>query len=303
MHVLCDVTFRAVSMNSNRKVRKESAKPAGIVTFLGVYYLNGFAALTQIGVFWFSSKESFFPNTDVLMSILSICSTIIAGLYGITVAGFTFFLSRMDAMSQADSTVDYVGSSLKNKFKVLICSITTNVCLTLFISIALMYIPVSKELSEIFLYRLLFNEFVLFFFSSIGLIMVYSMMVIDPNSIQNEAEKLKKKISKPDAQPGNAAQFLSAYAALENACENLLPSQAVSQLKRDKGSRFVSILSLLYEQDILDKKALDKITTVHHYYACAVNCKTMRVSRQMCTLTMELLAQISCETQDRTPSM
>ena len=47
-------------MNSNRKVRKESAKPAGIVTFLGVYYLNGFAALTQIGVFWFSSKESFF---------------------------------------------------------------------------------------------------------------------------------------------------------------------------------------------------------------------------------------------------
>ena len=53
----------------------------------------------------------------------------------------------------------------------------------------------------------------------------------------------------------------------------------------------------------MDKKALDKITTVHHYYACAVNCKTMRVSRQMCMLTMELLAQISCETQDRTPSM
>ena len=237
------------------------------------------------------------------MSILSSCSAIIAGLYGITMAGFTFFLSRMDAMILADSTVDYVASSLKHKFKALIWCITSNVSVTLFISIALMYIPVSKELSETFLYRLFFNEFVLFFLSSISLIMVYSMMAINPNSIQSEAEKLKKRISKPDAQLGNAVQFLSAYATLENACENLLPPLAVSQLKRDKGSRFVAILSLLQEQKMLDKKTLDQITAVHHYHACTVNCKTIQVSPNMCTLTMKLLAQIRCETQDRTPSM
>ena len=290
-------------MNSNSKVRKESAKHAGAATFVGIYYLRSFTVLAQIGVFWLSSKDNFFPSADVQMSMLSSCSAIIAGLYGITMAGFTFFLSRMDAMILSDSTVNYVASSLKDKFRALIWCITVNVSVTLFISIALMYIPMSKELSESFLYRLFFNEFVLFFLSSIGLIMVYSMIVINPNSIQSEAEKLKKKISKPDAQPGNAAQFLSTYAALENTCTNLLPPSVVAQLRRDKGNRFGAILSLLQEQETLDKKTLDKITTVHHYYACAVNCKTMRVSRQMCMLTMELLAQISCETQDRTPSM
>ena len=290
-------------MNSNWKARKESAKRPGAATFVGIYYLRSFTALAQIGVFWLSSKDSFFPSADVQMSILSSCSAIIAGLYGITMAGFTFFLSRMDAMILADSTVDYVASSLKHKFKALIWCITSNVSVTLFISIALMYIPVSKELSETFLYRLFFNEFVLFFLSSISLIMVYSMMAINPNSIQSEAEKLKKRISKPDAQLGNAVQFLSAYATLENACENLLPPLAVSQLKRDKGSRFVAILSLLQEQKMLDKKTLDQITAVHHYHACTVNCKTIQVSPNMCTLTMKLLAQIRCETQDRTPSM
>ena len=290
-------------MNFNQKAQRKSANRTGAATFVAIYYLRSFTVLAQIGIFWLSAKDSFFPNADVRMSILSSYSAIIAGLYGITMAGFTFFLSRIDAMILTDSTVEYVASSLKHKFKVLIWCISSNVSVTLFISIALMYIPASKELSETFLYRLFFNEFVLFFLSSIGLIMIYSMMVINPNSIQSEAEKLKKKISKPGAQPGDAVQFLSAYATLENACENLLPPLAVSKLKRDKGSRFEAILSLLYEQETLDKKALDKITTVHHDYACTVNCKTMQASRQMCTLTMELLAHIRCENPDRPPSM
>ena len=67
-----------------------------------------------------SVKVSLFPNSDVLSDVISTCAETIAGLYGITLAGYTFFLSRIDALTASDATLDYVVDSIKNRFKHLI---------------------------------------------------------------------------------------------------------------------------------------------------------------------------------------
>ena len=78
----------------------------------------------QLFVFWFSGKENLFPDSDALMTVISCCAQIIAGLYGITLAGYTFFLSRIDALMATDATLDYIVGSVKMRFKSLIWYIT-----------------------------------------------------------------------------------------------------------------------------------------------------------------------------------
>ena len=69
-----------------------------------------------------------------MASIVSTCAQIIAGLYGITTAGYTFFLSRIDALMASDKTLDYIVISIKNRFKHLIWYITFSVMMTLMFS-------------------------------------------------------------------------------------------------------------------------------------------------------------------------
>ena len=60
----------------------------------------------QLFVLWFSRQTHLFPDSDALMNVISCCAQIIAGLYGITLAGYTCFLSRMDALMASDVTLD-----------------------------------------------------------------------------------------------------------------------------------------------------------------------------------------------------
>lgn len=56
--------------------------------------IQAISFLTVLGhalAVFLSLKVSLFPGSDVLLSIVSTCAQIIAGLYGITMAGYTFF--------------------------------------------------------------------------------------------------------------------------------------------------------------------------------------------------------------------
>lgn len=86
-----------------------------------------------------------FPGTETMVSIAGTCAGMIASLYGITMAGYTFFLSRMDALVSADATLDYIVDNVKNKYKYMMWYLTMNVLMTLFTSIAIMYYSVSVE--------------------------------------------------------------------------------------------------------------------------------------------------------------
>ena len=108
---------------------------------------------TQILVVLLTFYIGFFPGEDVLLSIIGTCAEIIAGLYGITMAGYTFFLSRMDVLTETDATLNFVVGSIKNRFKHLLWWITFNVLMALLISIVLMYCPVPQQTEMNYIYR------------------------------------------------------------------------------------------------------------------------------------------------------
>lgn len=218
------------------------------------------------------------------MNIVSTCSQIIAGLYGITLAGYTFFLSRIDALSASDATLDYVVGSIKSRFKHLIWYITANVLMTLLISIILMYTPapVGEQIS--FFYRLFCNEFILFVVFSIALILYYSILVVDPNCISKEAGKLKRKLGGRYSAPGNAAEFIAMWDSIQLQCNAMLPQNVLNQLHKNKGDHFELTLELLEEQHRLPKSLLLDLRRIHRYYECMINCSPLSVSEEMCIL-------------------
>ena len=251
--------------------------------------------VSHIGVLIISSQESLFPGYEAMMTIVTTSAQIIAGLYGITLAGYTFFLSRIDALAASDCTLDYVTACIKNRFQYLIWYITGNVLLAMLVSILLMCCPMPESPNWGFLYRLICNAFILSVVFSIGLILYYSILVIDPNCIEKEAAKLKRKIGGRFAVPGNAVEFVSLYDRIEQRCNALLPENVLSQLHENKGKRFELTLELLEEQHPQLRPLINDLTRIHRYYACVVNCSPFSVSKEMCLLAgraLEFLEQI-----------
>lgn len=257
----------------------------------------------QLSVFWFSRQTHLFPDSDALMTVISCCAQIIAGLYGITLAGYTFFLSRMDALMATDTTLDYIVLSIKQRFKLLIWYITATVATTLFISVFLMYYPVESGVIPPYLYRLICNEFVLFMGFATALILYYSVGVVNPNCIEKEAKKLKKKLDFRFSPAGNVVEFISLYDCIEQRCNAMLPKNVLDQLHENKGKHFEYTIELIQLQHPLLKPLASDLSRLHRYYECAVNCSPMGVSQEMCLLARKILAyldQIAAKTPAKT---
>ena len=276
-------------MPGMKRKKELGVQPGAALVALSLPYLIGAHILAQILVFWLSAQEALFPGTDLFMSIISTCSEIIAGLYGTTLAGYTFFLSRIDALMTSDATLDYVVTSIKNRFKVIIWYITINVLITLLISIGLMYAPAPAEEQVSYLYRLFCNEFLLFLGFSIALILYYSILVVNPQCVEKEAAKLKKRISRRGP-AGSAAEFLSLYDKIVVCCNQMLPSNVLNRIYANKGKRFEYTIELLEEQNILMFPLILDLIRIHRYYECTINCSPLRVNEEMCVLARRVLA-------------
>lgn len=267
------------------------------IAVLSLPGLIGANIAAQLLVLWLSAQENLFPGADAFSSIISTCSEIIAGLYGTTLAGYTFFLSRIDALMASDATLDYVVSSIKNRFKYLIWCITYNVLITLVISILLMYAPVPAGEQIGYFYRLFCNEFVLFLGFSIALILYYSILVVNPNCVEKEAAKLKKKLSRRGP-TGSATEFIALYDRIETACNHLLPANVRNQIQENKGKRFEYTIQLLGEQNILVSPLIADLNRIHRYYECVINCTPLSVNEEMCVLGRRILEFLNSDSAE-----
>lgn len=276
-------------MQINKKLQQEAMLHSDTtIAVLSLPSLIGTNIAAQLLVLWLSAQESLFPGAEAFSSIVSTCSEIIAGLYGTTLAGYTFFLSRIDALMASDSTLDYVVANIKNRFKYLIWYITFNVLATLFISMMLMYAPVPEGDQIGYFYRLFCNEFVLFLGFSIVLILYYSVCVINPNCVEKEAVRLKKKLCRRGP-TGNAVEFIALYDRIETACNHLLPANVLNQIHENKGKRFEYTIELLAERNILLLPLIVDLKRIHRYYECTVNCTPLYVHEEMCILARRVL--------------
>ncbi len=242
--------------------------------------------LSHLLFIWISTRYSIFPGYDALMNIVGTMAQIIAGLYGVTMASYTFFLSRIDGLCAQDTTLDYIAAGLKRRFKLLIWFISGNVLAALLISLVLLYCPAPTEADHVFFYRLFCNEFLLALCYSIGLILYYAIEVINPNALEKEAGKRKRGLS-----PGNTGdplEFLALYGKIVDACNSRIAEGVLAQIRENKGNRFGYTLALLPRSAPELKEQMPGLYRIHWYYECTINTSPLTVSREMCALARKM---------------
>ena len=265
--------------------------------FLAGHILLTATCAVHIAVLLLSIRVSFFPGADVLRTIVTTCTQIIAGLYGITVAGYTFFLSRIDALSAQDTTLDYIVASLKNRYKHLMWFLTGNVLTTLLVSILLLYLPAPTSADHAFYYRFFCNEFIVSLGSSILFILYYCISVVNPKSITKEAGKLKKRLSRAILPNGDISRFIILFDGIERSCYERIDPIVLDQLREKKGLRFDLVIELLQLNKALPMPLLRDIRRIFRYYACTLNSSPMTVTQEM----IELAERVSEALCHKTP--
>lgn len=256
--------------------------------YLAGYILACVTAAIHAAALLLSTRISFFPGADVLRTIVTTCAQIIAGLYGITAASFTFFLSRIDGLCAQDPTLDCIAGSLKNRYKYLMWFLTGNVLVTLLVSIVLLYLPAPTDTDHAFYYRFFCNEFLISLGCSILYILYYSVSVVNPKAIEKEARKLKRRISRSLISSGDVSRFLVLYDAIERRCCDLLEPVVLERIYNSRGKRFEHVIELLLLQKRLPAPLLLDVRRLHRYYACTVNCSPMTVTREMVELAEKI---------------
>lgn len=277
-------------MSLNKSLKQNMAGHGEmVVKAMSIQFFLSMTIVMQVIVVIISVKGTLFPGSEIMSGIAGTCAEIIAGLYGITLAGYTFFLSRMDALVASDMTLDYIVTNVKMRYKYIIWYLTFNVLMTLFTSIFLMYFPAPGGEKLSFFYRLFCNEFIVFVATSIIMILYYSVSVIEPNCLEKEAQKQKKRLSRSFGKEGDIMAFISMYDKIEERCNAMIPANVLSQLQENKGKHFEYTIELLYETKPLMRPVLPEIRRIHRYYECVVNCTPMTVSWEMCEAAQRVL--------------
>ena len=282
----------SLTKSLKQNVTEQSGKVAKAIS---IQFFITVTIILQIAVVFFSFKGTLFPGSEAMSGIAGTCAEIIAGLYGITMAGYTFFLSRIDGLMASDMTLDYIVNSVKLRYKYIIWYITFNVLMTLFISIFLMYYPAPDEETLSFFYRLFCNEFVVFLGTSIIMILYYSVSVIEPKCLEKEASRQKKKLSRSLGKEGDVIAFISMYDKIEARCNAMIPENVLSRLHENKGKHFEYTIELLYETKPLIRPVIPELRRIHRYYECVVNCTPMTVSKEMCGAAQRVLIFLQTE--------
>ncbi len=271
---------------------KKKMKWSQVLKALLLNYLTLATIASQIAVFLISTKVSLFPGQEAMQSIAGSFAEIVAGLYGLTLASYTFFLSRIDGLAASNHTLEYVTNGLKRGFKYLIWHITFQVLMTLVFATALMYATAPEVGSAFaFWYRLFCNEFIAFAGFSVVLILYYSILVVNPKCIEKEAARLKKKLGGKE-NDGSLLEFLALHQKLCRRIEELLPKETVGYLHAEQVLTLAVAMALLRQLHPEIEELLPELEAIYRYYECLVNCKDVAVSQSMCDRANRLLDQL-----------
>lgn len=244
-------------------------------------------AVMQVLVVYISLHPWFGLDQDTLEQLLFVSVQILTSLYGITMTGYVFFLGRIDALIQADSTFEDVTLALKKRFNHMVWCITAAVLLA-FLGCGLgVYLKSYKVQMPEFVYPLLVNESLLFIGTAVVFIMYYVVNMVDPDNLRRAADARRKTLEPNPGTPGDVSQFVTQFAALECQCMERLPE---ALQKTPLGS---AQLDFLVQQGILSFDAAKEVGELRQYYSCVLHGTSMSVSRAACDRVANLVESFS----------
>jgi len=247
--------------------------------------------------------DCFFPlieyAPDAVSSVMSTCSEVIAGLYGITLTGYIFFADRFQNTSKEDESLYDAVQALLLRYNHMagFISLMCLVCIVLAEGIVLYG---SNTLLPFGLHRFWINETLLLCFSTFNLILYFVISVLDPHKVNRISSQKKAKISE-DQTAGDAEAFMADWKAIEDSLvalwEDLLSKMRFIPGAGKGKPQMVQTLEVLRNYGRINHNLWRKLDKLRQYRNLSLHDVNMAVSQEMCELAKTVRAELESKKQ------
>ena len=243
--------------------------------------------------------DCFFPlleyAPDAVSSVMSTCSEVLAGLYGITLTGYIFFADRFKDTSREDESLYDAVQALLIRYNHLagFISLMCLVCTVLAEGIVLYGTNTRLPAG---LHRFWINETLLLSFGTFNLILYFVISVLDPHKVARISNQKKAKISE-DTTTGDVSEFMAVWGEIE---DNLfsLREELISKMRFIPGAnakgkpQMVQTLEVLRNYGRINMNLWRKLDKLRQYHNLSLHDVNMAVSQEMCDLAKHVLAEL-----------
>ncbi len=280
---------------------KKEAQP-GVVKHLHRYpYMIGiisvavFSVIAQILII----LDVFHPlieyDVDAVSNVMSTCSEVIAGMYGITLTGYIFFADRFQDTSRDDESLYDVVQALLIRYNHMagLISLMSMVCIVLGEGVVLYG---TNTLLPEGVYRFWVDETLLFFFWTFDFILYFVISVLDPQKVDRISSQKKGKLS-GDTEAGDLQEFLSDYKAIETILFSLMDKLIGSSpfipgnIGKNK-PKTVYTLETLRNYSRISFQMWRKLEQLRQYYNLTIHDPNLTVTKEMCDLAKDVRADL-----------
>lgn len=243
--------------------------------------------------------DCFFPliayEPDAVSSVMSTCSEVLAGLYGITLTGYIFFADRFKDTSRDDESLYDAVQALLIRYNHLAGFISL-MCLICTVMAEGIVLYGTNTLLPAGLHRFWINETLLMCFCTFDLILYFVISVLDPHKVARISNQKKSKISE-DTTTGDIEEFMAVWGEIE---DNLfaLREELISRVRFVPGAhakgkpQMVQTLEVLRNYGRINMTLWRKLDKLRQYHNLSLHDVNMAVSQEMCDLAKNVLTEL-----------
>lgn len=262
---------------------------------IGLFTLAVLIGIVQVLVI----LDCFFPlleyAPDAVSSVMSTCSEVLAGLYGITLTGYIFFADRFKDTSRDDESLYDAVQALLLRYNHLAGFISL-MCLICTVMAEGIVLYGTNTLLPAGLHRFWINETLLLNFGTFNLILYFVISVLDPHKVQRISNQKKSKISE-DTTAGDIEEFMALWGEIE---DNLLAlrEELISKMRFIPGAhvkgkpQMVQTLEILRNYGRINMSLWRKLDKLRQYHNLTLHDVNMAVSQEMCDLAKSVCAEL-----------
>lgn len=261
---------------------------------IGLFIFGVVAAVFQILVI----LDCFFPlieyAPDAVSSVMSTCSEVLAGLYGITLTGYIFFADRFRDTSEEDESLYDAVQALLLRYNHMAGFISL-MCLGCIVMAEGIVLYGTNTLMPQSAYRFWVSETLLLCFCTFDFILYFVISVLDPHKVKRISKQKRAKISE-DTTAGDPEAFLADWNAIENSLY-ALREDLISKMRFIPGSgkgkpQIVQTLDTLRNYGRISHGLWRKLDKLRQYHNLTLHDLNMAVSQEMCDLAKDVLAEL-----------
>ena len=229
-------------------------------------------------------------SMEALAGVLTTSAEVVAGLYGLTLTGYIFFLDRLQQKADDDELLEDIITLLKKRYHnmVLILSVT---CFSV-IALSFTYIiyDVESNLLPDYIYRFWGFEALLMVFVALVFNIYFVITVVDPDKIPRASLQYKQKLSSSETELGSLQEFLQDYEDIEELLMQKGKGLAVSQIGTNpwKAIKHLNGKERVEIRKLLSDPLLKDLTILSQYYSYMVFSQEMTVTKEVCQLAKKV---------------